>query len=130
MRDKAKREAIAQEALSRAVSGQVLTNFPIIIEGFTRKGIPESEILPRQNVFTYHAWRALGRQVKRGEHGVKVVTVISTERKTGEMDATGAEIVAHDRRPWGATVFHVSQTEPIKGHQAQAESLTAESVVV
>jgi hypothetical protein len=115
MNHKSRREQIAQEALDCALGGVVLSNYPAIIEGFTRKGIPESEILPRENVFTYHAWRALGRQVRRGEHGVKVVTVITTERKTGEIDAvTGAEKIEYDRRPWTATVFHVSQTDPVE----------------
>jgi hypothetical protein len=42
-------------------------NYGAIFQGFMEKGIPESEILPRENVFTYHAWRALGRQVRRGQ---------------------------------------------------------------
>jgi hypothetical protein len=52
-------------ALSRAASGQSLSNWPAIFAGFTAKGIPENEIKPRENVFTYHAWRALGRRVSR-----------------------------------------------------------------
>jgi antirestriction protein ArdC len=110
-----------QEALTRAASGQSLANWPAIIAGFTAKGIPESEILPRENVFTYHAWRALGRQVRRGEHGVKVVTFVAVQAKE---DANGADANDLDgadrakrggyRRPWTATVFHVSQTDPIE----------------
>src|ERR1700691_5587770 len=73
-----------QEALTRAVSGQSLTNCPAIFQGFAAKGIPESEIKPRENVFTFNAWKALGRVVRRGEHGVKVVTFI--ECKTKETD--------------------------------------------
>ncbi len=74
-----------QEALTRAVSGQSLTNFPAIFQGFAAKGIPESEIKPRENVFTFDAWKALGRVVRRGEHGVKVVTFIDCRSK--EIDA-------------------------------------------
>ena len=44
-----------QEALSRAVSGQSLSNFRAIFAGFAAKGIPESEIKPRENVFTFDA---------------------------------------------------------------------------
>src|ERR1700739_1707766 len=115
MNHKSKREQIAQEALDRAVSGIVLSNYPAIIEGFTRKGIPEPQILPRENVFTYHAWRALGRQVRRGEHGVKVTTFVPMDKKTGEADPeTGEEKrVALGKRAWTATVFHVSQTDPL-----------------
>ena len=65
---RATREQMQQEALSRAASGQSLSNWPAILAGFTAKGILESDIRPRENVFTYHAWRALGRQVRRGEH--------------------------------------------------------------
>src|SRR3982750_1675047 len=78
---RASREQVQHEALSRAASGQSLANWPAILAGFTAKGIPESDIRPRENVFTYHAWRALGRQVRRGEHGVKVVTFVDTGRK-------------------------------------------------
>ena len=76
---KATRQEIQEEALGRALGGQSLSNWPAILAGFSAKGIPESDIRPRENVFTYHAWRALGRQVRRGEHGVKVVTFITTE---------------------------------------------------
>jgi antirestriction protein ArdC len=122
-----KREAVQREALNRATTGQTFSNFPAIIEGFKAKGILESEIKPRENVFTFQAWKALGRYVRRGEHGVKVVTVISTERKTGEIDpSTGGEKIEFDRRPWTAPVFHVSQTEVINGAsvapEVQAES--------
>lgn len=103
------------ESLKRAVYGQSLGNFPAIFQGFIAKGIPESEIRPRENVFTYEAWRALGRYVRKGEHGVKVVTFI--ERKSGEIDQdTGEPRII--RRPWTTTVFHVSQTEEIEGGAA------------
>jgi hypothetical protein len=61
-------QEVRQEALARAVSGQSFTNFPAIFAGFAAKGIPESEIKPRENVFTFNAWKALGRVVRRGEH--------------------------------------------------------------
>src|SRR5712692_9223746 len=52
---------IRQEALTRAVTGQSYSNYPAIVAGFMAKGIPEDQIKPRENVFTYEAWRALGR---------------------------------------------------------------------
>jgi hypothetical protein len=109
---------IQQEALSRAVGGQSLANWPAILQGFSAKGIPESDIRPRENVFTYHAWRALGRQVRRGEHGVKVVTFVSTSRTSpgaddDETDESKPARRKGGRRPWSATVFHVSQTDPM-----------------
>jgi hypothetical protein len=105
-------QEVRQEALTRAVSGQSLTNFPAIFQGFVAKGIPESEIKPRENVFTFNAWKALGRVVRRGEHGVKVTTFIDC--KTKETDTDTGERKSF-RRPWTTTVFHVSQTEAIKG---------------
>jgi hypothetical protein len=98
------------EALSRATSGLSVSNYPTIYGGFIQKGIPESEIKPRENVFTYSAWRALGRQVRRGEHGVKVLTFIDCQRK----DEHG-QLKERFRRPLSTTVFHISQTDPIPG---------------
>jgi hypothetical protein len=100
------------EALTRAVSGQSLSNFPAIFAGFAAKGIPESEIKPRENIFTFDAWKALGRVVRRGEHGVKVVTFIETRSKETDPDTGEHRII---RRPWTTTVFHISQTDPLKG---------------
>ena len=100
------------DALRRAISGQSLSNFPAIFRGFAAKGIPESEIKPRENVFTFDAWKALGRVVRRGEHGVKIVTFIDTASKETDADTGERKII---RRPWTTTVFHVSQTEPLKG---------------
>jgi hypothetical protein len=119
------REEIQQEALTRAASGQSFTNWPAIVEGFLAKGIPASDIRPRENVFTYHAWRALGRQVRRGEHGVKVVTFVSVAGKqdkdgvaTNDIDGTDKAKRGASRRPWTATVFHVSQTDPVQADRA------------
>src|SRR6202790_3800812 len=98
------------DALQRAISGQSLSNFPAIFRGFAAKGIPESEIKPRENVFTFQAWKALGRVVRRGEHGVKGTTFI--ESKSKEIDKDTGERT-RTRRPWTTTVFHISQTDPL-----------------
>jgi antirestriction protein ArdC len=98
-----------QAALARAVTGQSLTNYPAIVAGFLAKGIPEAEILPRENVLTFQAWKALGRFVRKGEHGVQVLTFIVCAPKA---DPTNPNTKSY-RRPWTTTVFHVSQTEPI-----------------
>jgi N-terminal domain of anti-restriction factor ArdC len=101
-----------REALMRAVSGQTMSNYPAIYQGFMARGIPESEIKPRENVFTFEAWKALGRYVRKGEHGVKVVTFIETKSKEIDQDTGEAKII---RRPWTTTVFHISQTEAMNG---------------
>ena len=106
------REELQQEALSRAQGGMSMANYVPIFEGFTAKGIPFDEIIPRVNVFTYHAWRAKGRQVRKGEKGVRVTTWITPK---GKDDAPAKESDKKERGKiaWGATVFHVSQTDPI-----------------
>lgn len=107
-----KRDEMEQQALAKAVSGQSLSNYPAIIAGFLEKGIPESEIKPRENVFTYNAWKALGRQVRRGEHGVRVGTYVPMERTQERPDGTSETV--HFKRSRLTTVFHVSQTEPVQ----------------
>ena len=99
------------EALGRARGGMSTANYSAIFSGFAAMGVPESEIVPRQNVFTYRAWQALGRQVRRGERGVSVTTWVPMTRKnreTGKREDIG-------RRPKTATVFHISQTDRIGG---------------
>ena len=94
---------VAAEALARAQGGMPNHNYVSIIQGFMARGIAAADIEPRVNVFTYHAWRAKGRQVRKGEKGIRVVTFIpTTDKATGE--TTG-------KRPWSATVFHVTQTD-------------------
>jgi hypothetical protein len=97
---------LAAEALANATQNVSTVNYAAIFEGFAARGIPAAEIKPRENVFSYHAWRALGRQVKRGEHGVKCVTWVPMTKKNdaGEPEPIG-------RRPHSVSVFHVSQTE-------------------
>jgi hypothetical protein len=103
------KQAMQQEALSRATTGQSWTNYPAIFAGFAEKGIPEDEIRPRENVLTFEAWKARGRHVRRGEHGVRVTTWIETPERRDQ--ATGEVTRRAGRRPWTAVVFHVSQTE-------------------
>lgn len=98
-----------REALARAEQGSSAANYGLILEGFTARGIPEEEIIPRVNVLTFQAWRAKGRTVARGEKGVRVYTRIPIRKRneaTGERETVGT-------RPKAATVFHVSQTVPL-----------------
>jgi hypothetical protein len=97
-----------QRALSNARSGEALSNYPAIYRGFIEKGVPESDILPRVNVLTFHAWKALGRSVRKGEHGVRVVTFVPVAGKQAE---PGEKQRAGYRLPRTVTVFHVSQTQ-------------------
>lgn len=106
------RSEMQAEALQRAQAGNSLSNWPAIFEGFAAKGIPESDILPRVNVLTYHAWRAKGRQVRRGEKGVKVCTWVTPKDKREESTDPKEAKARRGKIAWTATVFHVSQTDP------------------
>lgn len=99
------------EALDRATTGQALTNYLAIYSGFMAKGIAESDISPRVNIFTFNAWKAKGRSVKKGEHGVKVVTFIQCDGQEVRDPSTGETRRDSFRRPHTTTVFHISQTE-------------------
>ena len=96
---RASREEMQQEALSRAIGNESTANWSAIFAGFTAKGIPEADIRPRENVFTYHAWRALGRQVRRGEHGVKVTTWVPAHGKEETDPDTGEKKEGRGPRP-------------------------------
>ena len=95
------------EALQRATQGLSAANYDAIFDGFTEKGITLQDIRPRENIFTFNAWRAQGRTVCKGEHGVKITTWITCQKK----DTTAAE--DSYRRPKAATVFHISQTKEL-----------------
>jgi antirestriction protein ArdC len=111
---------LAAEALSRARGSLAVSNYPAIFAAFIERGIPEADILPRENVLTYHAWRALGRTVKRGEHGVKILTWVARESPEADRNPdSDAEPKSGRRYPKTATVFHVSQTTELVGHEIQ-----------
>ena len=99
------------EALAKAQHGESVANYPAIYAGFAEKGIAEADIQPRENVFTYKAWRALGRTVQRGAKGVRVITWIPIAEKRD--DETDEVTRPAGKRPWTTTVFHVSQTAPL-----------------
>ena len=117
------REQLQAEALNRAMHGQSTSNLDQIFNGFKAMGIAEVDILPRQNIFTFWAWKALGRKVCKGEHGVRVTTWIESRRQLRsdsndqQSDTADAASDAHSRSRFSrpVTVFHISQTEPVSG---------------
>ena len=79
-------------------------NVALVISHFASTGIPVDDILPYENVLTFHQWKERGRFVKKGQHGCRVVTFIPiVDKETQKVKGT---------RPWSAVVFHISQTEP------------------
>ena len=103
------RQIALQDDLNSVKNGTNTSNYMKIMAGFMAKGILESEITPRVNVFKYKGWLAEGRQVQKGEKGVKIVSVIT--------DRNGR------KRPTFATVFHISQTLP-KGESRLEATVT------
>lgn len=83
-----------------------------ICAAFALRGI---DATPRVDVFTYAAWFALGRQVRKGEHGVHGTTWIpippSARARAADPNAKGGV------RPKSYVVFHLSQTDPIPGRE-------------
>lgn len=98
------------EALNRALNNISFFNYASIVYGFSWKGIEHSEVIPRENVFTYNAWKALGRQVQKGEKGVKIITMKLGDKKDSNGNKTGEKYKFFGN----VTVFHISQTKGTK----------------
>jgi antirestriction protein ArdC len=113
-----KNQEMQIHALTNAVQGQSLMNYQTIIESFVERGIPLDEIVPRENVFTFNAWKALGRVVRKAEKGVPVVTFVKCKSKTkkGDGESAAQEGTGDAKgysRPHTTYVFHISQTDSL-----------------
>jgi hypothetical protein len=100
---RAQREALQMAALERAQDGRVCANDLLIIATYAARGI---DAHPRVDVFTFAAWKALHRHVRRNEHGIHVATY--ARREEVRPDGTTEE----HSFPTSAVVFHVTQTDP------------------
>jgi hypothetical protein len=96
----------ASDALNRARSRQSIRNDAFVILQFEARGI--KDVRPRENCLTFWAWKALGRSVKKGEHGVQVETWFPVAVK----DTEDEKRVIMQKKI--ATVFHKSQTEELQ----------------
>jgi len=94
-----------QQALARARNGQSKNDL-LVIQAFTDRGWAPEDVKPRENVFTYKAWQALGRQVRKGEKGVKVCVYVDVEETDDEGKTVERTV------PRRSTVFHIDQTDP------------------
>ncbi len=99
------------EALARIQNG-FSKNDALVIALFAARGIDPETIEPRENMLTYRAWQAKGRQVCRGERSVRISTYIPIPAKLDPV--TGKVIEPASSRPWTAAVFHVSQTKAVQ----------------
>ena len=110
----AKADQLGREALHNATSRDSTMNYAAIIQGFVAMAIPIEDIKPRENVFTFKAWRGMGRTVRKGQHGVPICTFVPrsvTDKETGE--------VKEIRMPRQTTVFHITQTEPLEASASE-----------
>jgi len=111
-----------EEALARIQAGFSNNDKAVLIECFNR-GLHPSEIAPRENVLTLHAWRAKGRRVAKGAISIHVLTWVpcrgrQVEGEAGEEsggeesgESGGEEKRPQARlRPKTAFLFHISQT--------------------
>lgn len=98
---------IHNDALRRATTNSSANNEAKVIEEFAARGIAADEIIPRENVFTFNAWKAKGRIVKKGEKGVKLEVFMRVENKDW-INEDGSAIYKTIRK--FTTVFHISQT--------------------
>lgn len=101
-------------ALNRAENGNSLANFGLIFEGFMAMDIPEDQIRPRENVFTWGAWKAKGRQPRRDERA-NYVTVNTWRPVFGDVTQRDGSTKKGKTGmvPTTARVYHESQTEPM-----------------
>lgn len=87
-----------QATIAKAQSREFGQNDLLVMAAFEERGIHAT---PRVDVFTFNAWLAKGKRVKKGEKGVRIFTFI--EKRDGS------------KSPRSVTVFHVSQTESLDG---------------
>lgn len=76
-------------------------------------GACKGECSAYQDIYTYNRWQAQGYQVRKGQHGAKITTMIETMKK----DQDGKEEI--DKRPWNTTVFCRCQVDKIGANVVQ-----------
>lgn len=70
----------------------------------------------------FRAWQEMGRQVRRGEHGIRI---LGGRRwiKTDTDEQTGEENTTSGVRFLPCSVFDISQTDPIDGQEEPAQEV-------
>ena len=102
------------DALARIQSGRS-DNDTFTIIAFADRGIELDDIKPRENVLTFKAWRAVGRQVAKGAISVSIPVWIKPGN-SGPDAGDNAES-PETKKPGrmfcrSVPVFHISQTIP------------------
>ncbi len=92
-----------------------ITNEEKVTKEFLKRGIPEGQIKHKENIFTFKKWEFLGRMVRKGEHGVRIITL--APHKPRRFSKSGKELL----QPFVTSVFHVTQTEDLPLAQSLEE---------
>ena len=110
------RESIAEQVEALRQS-EAWTRFLRFAQAFHRYSLGNVLLILAQkpeatHVAGYRTWQKLGRQVRKGERGIRIFggrDVVTTE----EDEATGEEKETHRRRFFPVSVFDMSQTDPL-----------------
>ena len=111
------RDELDRESLDRGSRRAPNSNDTVVMLTLESRGISTDDVHtfgPDQNVRTYRAWRALGRQVRKGEKSVRLTCWRPVGDET-KIDPTTGKKQAVKCCPVTACVFHVSQTDAIGG---------------
>ncbi len=105
------------QALGRARLQESEQNDDAVREACLAAGIPADDIIPRENVLTYNAWQAAGRQVQRGQKAIKCTIFLPIRPKDIDLEAPppapGENAERQRFRKATISLFHISQTDEI-----------------
>ena len=93
--------------------GTPMVNIATVLQEFASRGIFQSDTTPATILLPYHAWAALNRHVRKGQHGLRVTTITPTKLSTRD-PISGHIITRHSWRFAAGAAFHLSQTQPNK----------------
>lgn len=74
---------------AKQFKGMSVGNMALVMQGLNGKCACE----PYADVFTYGRWRALGHQVRRGEHGIRLPVIVETEDKNDEGEVVARKLL-------------------------------------
>lgn len=125
------------EALDRIRKGFSRNDVAVIV-AFAEAGIDPDDIDPRQNVLTFHAWKAAGRRVAKGATSLRVPVWVPRAGRS-EAESTSVEPAAtsdgsQPKRSGGliaktAKLFHISQTIPIDERGTRPDAWRNENLI-
>lgn len=97
------------EAALQRIAGGFSGNDVAVVMIFASLGVDPDEILPRENVLTFKAWKAKGRKIAKGVNSISVPVYIPAK---GKQEAEGDDEKPGSMMKRRARLFHESQTIP------------------